>query len=259
MPTHAAPTAEQLRHAWRYVSRPGWPDTLEQALQTQPYRTCLHGIARNLSRARRTARPTERQPMTWMLTATGAQFDLRCIALDQISILDIAHSLAQLNRYTGHARRPYSVAEHSLLVVELLERHSNETAEELLAALLHDAHEAYTADLSSPMKQVLGDAWHAEEDRIQAAVLGRFGVLGAFQRRQQRIKWADLTALSTERHALLPPTGPVWPATSSHPPVDWVDFNARARFTWEDWRQAYLDKVAELRFHMALGRAKGAA
>ena len=60
--------------------------------------------------------------MTWMLTATGATVDLRWMAAEDISILDIAHHLAQINRYTGACSRPYSVAEHSLLVCEIMER-----------------------------------------------------------------------------------------------------------------------------------------
>lgn len=43
-------TDEQLRLAFRQVSRPGWPSTLEAALQHPTYRVCLHGIARNLGR-----------------------------------------------------------------------------------------------------------------------------------------------------------------------------------------------------------------
>src|ERR1700754_1012877 len=60
----------------------------------------------------RTTRPrrgeSERR-MTWMLTATGVAFDLRFIKADAIDIADIAHHLAQINRYTGACRRPYSV------------------------------------------------------------------------------------------------------------------------------------------------------
>ena len=196
--------------------------------------------------------------MSWMLTATGAKVDLRWLDADSISLLDIAHHLAQLNRYTGACKRPYSVAEHSILVVELLEVHGNESPVALQAALLHDAHEAYTADLSTPMKHVVGPAWDVEESRIQCAVLRRFGVAEAYARRRQQIKWADLTALSTERRALLPEAGPAWPVSSTHPPVDWVDFDARARFTWLDWRQCYIDKFAELQFARQLAEEKAA-
>lgn len=43
-------TAEQLRLAWRHVSRPGWPPTLEAALEHPAYAVALRGIARNLHR-----------------------------------------------------------------------------------------------------------------------------------------------------------------------------------------------------------------
>jgi hypothetical protein len=42
---------EQLRLAWRHISRPGWPATLEAALALPHYRAALEGIARNLHRA----------------------------------------------------------------------------------------------------------------------------------------------------------------------------------------------------------------
>lgn len=58
--------------------------------------------------------------MTWMLTATGAAIDLRFMPPAQISLLDIAHHLARLDRFAGACSRPYSVAEHSLLVCDIL-------------------------------------------------------------------------------------------------------------------------------------------
>jgi hypothetical protein len=95
---------------------------------------------------------------------------------------------------------------------------------------------------------VLGDAWAREEARIQHSVLRRFGLSVAHAAWQDEITAADRTALATERAALLPPGGPVWPVSISHPGVGWVDFEARAKFGWLDWRQAFLDKFAELQF-----------
>ena len=43
-------TEEQLRMAFRQISRPGWPSTLEAALEQPAYRVALYGIARNLHR-----------------------------------------------------------------------------------------------------------------------------------------------------------------------------------------------------------------
>ena len=62
--------------------------------------------------------------MTWMLTSQG-----QVVHLDNplhnpgaLSIRAIAHSLACINRFTGHALRPYSVAEHSLLVCDIVDQ-----------------------------------------------------------------------------------------------------------------------------------------
>lgn len=186
--------------------------------------------------------------MTWMLTSTGACLDLRFIAEDAIGIDDIAHHLSQINRFTGACLRPYSVAEHSLLVVQILQQAGETSPYVLMAALLHDAHEAYTTDVSTPMKQVVGQAWHDIEAQVQHAVQRRFCVVTASAVWRNRIRDADLTALSTERAQLMPDTGPDWPCTHTHPPADWVRLADREAMTWRDWRQAYLDAFAELEF-----------
>lgn len=185
--------------------------------------------------------------MTWMLTSTGVAFDLRFIAQDSISLLDIAHHLAQINRYTGACKRPLSVAEHSLMVCELIEILGETDPAVRQAALMHDAHEAYTTDVSSPMKELIGSPWSREEARIQHTVLLRFKLLAAYAAARQRIRHVDLIALMTERHYLLPAGGPAWFCEHTHPRVSW-DFETRAAMTWMDWRQAFLDKFAELQF-----------
>lgn len=191
--------------------------------------------------------------MTWLLTATGAVVNLRFIRDDDISVLDIAHHLAQTNRYTGACSRPYSVAEHSLLVCEIVERaHGERNPSMLLAALMHDAHEAYTQDLSGPMKELIGEAWAAEESRIAHSVRARFRLLTAFAAARKQIAHADRTALATEREQLMPPGGPAWTVTASHPPIGWWNFAEREAFTWLDWRQAFLDRFAELNFARGL-------
>lgn len=185
--------------------------------------------------------------MTWMLTATGARVDLTLADPAQISVLDIAHSLSQLNRFTGHCSRPYSVAEHSLLVCEILQAQLGvyEPAV-LLAGLLHDAHEAYTSDLSSPMKQMLGPEWAVVEARAQRQVLRRFRSLRPYLQWHRAIKAADMIALATERRDLLPPSGPAWTALADVQPADWINLNTRAGMAWDDWRQAFLDRFEAL-------------
>jgi hypothetical protein len=44
------PTRQQLEMAYRHLARPGWPRTLDAALQVQHYRVCINGLARQLDR-----------------------------------------------------------------------------------------------------------------------------------------------------------------------------------------------------------------
>lgn len=187
--------------------------------------------------------------MSWMLTATGQQFDLRFIDDASISLIDIAHHLSQINRYSGACSRPMSVAEHSLFVLAIVES-ALPTASPavLLAALMHDAHEAYTNDLTQPMKQVIGEPWRREELRIQHAVLKRFGLVEASAGAAKLIHWADMTALVTERQHLLPHTGPAWDAERLHEPSRCWNFPENGKFAWHDWRELFIERFGELNY-----------
>ncbi len=49
-PTAPEPTREQLALAYRHMARPGWPSTLDAALQVHHYRICITGLARRMGR-----------------------------------------------------------------------------------------------------------------------------------------------------------------------------------------------------------------
>ena len=186
--------------------------------------------------------------MTWMLTVTGAQFDLRSPQAAQVSTLDIAHSLALTNRFTGHTSRPYSVAEHSLLVEEIMWREFGPMpTAALLAALVHDAHEAYLGDISTPLKQALGH-WKLEdvEGPIWHAVQQHFSTRTASRDYASIIKRCDLMALAMERRDLMPAGGPEWRLLDGVKAPEWITLNQRAGMDWTDWRQAFIDRVAAL-------------
>ncbi len=119
----------------------------------------------------------------FILTYTGRVFNYDDIDFDSIDIVDIAHALSQLCRYTGQTRMFYSVAQHSMLVAEKMPG----GPEEKLVGLLHDAAEAYTNDLSSPLKKYLRrpeDDWEGAitdvygylQDRITAVIYGKYGI-----------------------------------------------------------------------------------
>ena len=138
--------------------------------------------------------------MTWMTTASGGRFDYGTPDLAEIHIADIAHALAQICRFTGHTRRFYSVAQHSVLVSRIV------PPEHALAGLIHDAHEAYVGDVATPLKDHL-PGYREVEARAWSAVATRFGLNPVLP---PCVKQADIIALATERRDLLPRDGRVW-------------------------------------------------
>jgi hypothetical protein len=70
-----------------------------------------------------------------------------------INMEAIAHSLARIQRFGGHAPgEGYTVSQHCL-VASTLALSSGFSADIAFAALLHDAGEAYTGDIPTPWKQ----------------------------------------------------------------------------------------------------------
>lgn len=115
----------------------------------------------------------------WQRMLSGRRLDLLDPTPMDIEIEDIAHGLAFVARWNGQTRGdwPYSVAEHSLLVVEIFTRlHPDQPARWRLAALLHDAPEYVIGDMISPVKSAVGPAYGEMDARLSAAVHLRFGL-----------------------------------------------------------------------------------
>ena len=188
--------------------------------------------------------------MKFIVTAGGDELDLQSPQRGHITAWSIAWSLSQINRFNGHAIRPYSVAEHSLLVCEIAAREFGLDPHGLLAAHLHDAHEAFCGDVVSPAKAQIGPGWADYEARWAHLVRSCFAVLTPSRDQIDAIHRADLIALATERRDLMPHTATSWSVLEGIEPVSWVDLYSpeRRALNWEDWRDRWLDRYHELEY-----------
>lgn len=137
--------------------------------------------------------------MTWISTMSGRKIDFLAPDPEQIHIEDIAAGLAAMPRWCGQTQFQdeavhYSVAQHSCLCSDFCPEHA-------LAALLHDAAEAYMGDCPRPLKQLLGGAWRECEERLQQAIFTRFGLPPEIP---AAVKAVDDRMLMTERRDLQP-------------------------------------------------------
>lgn len=90
----------------------------------------------------------------------------------QISARDIAHALSLMTRANGHFPEFYSVGQHCLHCAE--EARAEGLPQRLiLACLLHDAGEAYIADMTRPVKKHLPE-YRKIEERLLRAIYIRF-------------------------------------------------------------------------------------
>ncbi len=145
----------------------------------------------------------------WIQTYTGIQFQLLEPTPDMVDVRDIAHALSNQGRYTGHTSRYFSVAEHCLLVSDILRHCLKASPYVQMCGLLHDASETYLSDLASPWKQAtpLGPIYCKYEEKIQHAVSRKFSLQPGFDKRSD-VKYGDRVSLLLEAVHLM--GNPAW-------------------------------------------------
>lgn len=136
----------------------------------------------------------------YVSTFSGNRFYPLEPRIDRVAIEDIAHGLAYQCRFNGQTRAFYSVAQHSLIVASLV------PPDLRLAALLHDAAEAYLGDMVKPLKVLLPE-FAVIEDKVSAIIAATFGISFTDY---APIKRADLIALATEKRDLMPHSVERW-------------------------------------------------
>ena len=103
-------------------------------------------------------------------------------------------------RFNGHCERFYSVAEHSVYVSQLC------PTEHATWGLLHDASEAYIADIVKPAKPYIA-GYKEAEGRIMEAVCERFGLPVD---EPDYVKDADCAVLADEAAQIMGPKPDDW-------------------------------------------------
>jgi len=90
----------------------------------------------------------------WLPTYTGEKIKTLRPDPEKIHIIDIAHHLSLLSRFCGATSKLCSVAQHSVIVSDMLKYKGCESST-ILWGLLHDAAEAYLGDIRMEVKQLL--------------------------------------------------------------------------------------------------------
>ena len=184
-------------------------------------------------------------------THSGLAFDLLDPRPEQVRVEDVAYALSRINRYTGHTVA-YSVAQHSVLAMRTVADELREP-EHALAALLHDAAEAYVGDVSAPLKYALREqdkksghyakrsSYDVIEGRVQVGVARALGLSDeARAAANDVVKQADLMMLAKEAEILM----------KQPPPRPWTLPEPPARLVVDPWdaeeaRTAFLAAYAD--------------
>jgi len=210
--------------------------------------------------------------MTWVQTSTGRAFDLLNPTPEMVDLkVDVPEALARIPRFNGHIMSgPYSVAQHCVIGADAIMARTRDKA--LAAAfLLHDAHEAYLGDITTPVQEALamhlddlrpgvGGAMHMmmhhAKARIDAAIYAAAGIAWPLPlATRQIIKQTDLTMLRTERDLLLGPSPTPWgPDVEAAPRLR----RGVASIKPQPWPDAAADFVDRLHRYCPMPRARAA-
>jgi hypothetical protein len=187
----------------------------------------------------------------WIMTASGRAYHFLTPSPAEIEIRDIAAHLARLARFNGATRGFYSVAQHSVQVADLLPMTHDGALQ--LYGLLHDAHEAYLGDSTTPLKKArraLAGVKPDEADpdtrlaqRCQRTIHEALGLPEPDAEEQRLVREADFLAFAIERRDLMPsprPGVPDWdvnlPDTRGHKLIRQLAWDMAEDVFMQKWR-----------------------
>jgi hypothetical protein len=127
---------------------------------------------------------------------------------NEVTLRTIVLHLSKLCRFSGATSEFYSVAQHSLLVEELMLGAHHAPALRY-KALLHDAHEAFTTDIPTPLQDYLEEKAgapiiHDLKAMIDEDIFSSLGVALPTDAEKKIIKIYDHEAFCIEARYMLP-------------------------------------------------------
>lgn len=134
-------------------------------------------------------------------TVSGRYINPCDVQIENISEDDILHSLSYQNRFNGHTRVPFSVAQHTLAMV-FAAMEMEESMGVIKTILLHDMHEYIVGDIISPIKALFRKEFENIESDIDMAIYGYYGFLPT-PAEITRMKDYDNVVWRVEAHVLM--------------------------------------------------------
>lgn len=150
--------------------------------------------------------------MDYIATYTNRRFNYIDVTAENIALGDIAQGLSNECRFAGQIAHFYSVAQHAVYVSYLVPR------EYALEALLHDATEAYSKDLPTPLKTLLPE-YKKIENRIDGVIRKKFNLPAEMS---EVVNYADRVMLATERQFFALDRDNKWPVLEGIPETDLI-------------------------------------
>jgi hypothetical protein len=112
---------------------------------------------------------------TFKLVKSGKVVDPLALEPADLDIRDIAHNLSLICRYTGAFPFHYSVAQHSLMVANMMAKDGHKP-KAVLAGLLHDAAEYVFGDVNFHLKKLPELAeYNRREHECSEMIVTHFG------------------------------------------------------------------------------------
>lgn len=189
----------------------------------------------------------------WIRTVTGRKINPLDVRIVDLDIEEMAHGLANVNRFTGNTREPLNVAQHSVYVSRLAEVFYAQTSvafsraaqrEVALQGLVHDGSDYILNDISKWLKHSeVCAAFREAEDAAQTVVYRWAGVPSTMH---PCVKRADDFMVRVEAEFAW---GPFWSDVPGYGPLT-DEERAPARdwhpWSWQKSKHAFLDRFNEL-------------